>query len=109
MKTRLAAVVSAVWTALVAGAYLWVIKDQGGGVAVPFLALLLVCEVACLIAAAGLRARALLTVALVTAALILFAGLLSVGLLMIPAVIALLIGVLRADRTTTRPQDAALS
>lgn len=97
------AMISALWVAIYAGAYFFVIKAQHGDVAVGYLLLLLVDVLVCLVAGFGWRTRGLLTGALVTTAAATVPGLLSIGLLLIPALIALTFGALRVGNIDRAP------
>lgn len=103
MSARVLAMTSALWVAVYAGVYFFVIKAQHGDVAVGYLVLLLVDVLVCLVAGFGWCTRGLLTGALVATAAAMVLGLLSVGLLLIPALIALTFGALRVSNVAAPP------
>lgn len=105
MSGRVMAMISALWVAVYAGVYFFVIKAQHGDVAVGYLVLLLVDVLVCLVAGFGWRTRGLLTAALVTTAAATVLGLLSIGLLLIPALIAMTFGALRVSNIAAPPMS----
>ena len=101
------AIFAAAWTAGFAGLYLILIRSQGNSPVWWVLVALATIIAMLVLAAAGWRAKPMLTIASVLLALFTILGSASIGLLLLPAVVAAIIAIIRlADRprygTSTR-------